>query len=134
MFVSTGLVNYSPRLIGNSDEKWWLVLQCGSEIGKYYRRLYDYLTNNCRKIQAPGWKDHITIGRNEKPPDEFQSLWGKYEGLEVEFEYNSVPRTNGQYYWLDVKCDWLLDLREELGLPREPEFKLHLTIGNNINL
>ncbi len=131
---SKGILRYSPKLIGVVGEKWWVVLDCSPELGAYYRRLYEYSTNKCRKLQTPGWKEHVSVVRNEVPADEFKPLWHRYEGKEVEFKYESIVRTNNIYYWLEVECDFLSDLREELGLDRIPEFDLHITVGNNLNL
>lgn len=133
MFLSKGILRYSPQLIGAESEKWWLILNCDAELGAYYRRLYYYATHKCRKLQQPGWKDHVSVVRNEEPADEFKHLWGKYEGHEVEYKYEAGVQSNSLYYWLDVECDFLLDLREELGLPRKPIYDLHVTIGNAIN-
>ena len=57
-------------------------------------------------------------------------LWERYSGEIVTFEYNSIIRDDELYFWLDVSCPRLLDIREELGLPRHPEYSFHLTIGN----
>lgn len=134
LYASKGILRYSPQLIGNASEKWWLILNCDAELGAYYRRLYEYQTHRCLKLQTPGWKDHVSVVRNEEPADELKPLWFKYEGQEIDFKYEPVVKDNGLYYWLEVECDFLLDLREELGLPRNPEFNLHVTIGNNVNL
>jgi len=133
VYKSKGTLQYSPQSIGAS-EKWWLILYCDAQLGAYYRRLYEYEHRRCRKLQTPGWKDHVSVVRNEEPDDQYKPLWNKYDGLEVEFEYEAIVRDNDIYFWLEVTCDFLLDLREELGLPRNPEFDLHLTVGNNVNL
>jgi hypothetical protein len=133
MFQSKGVLRYSPQLIGVENEKWWLILHCDAELGAYYRRLYHYATYRCRKLQQPGWKDHVSVVRNEEPSEEFKRLWGKYEGREVEYQYKPGVKNNTLYYWLDVECEFLLDLREELGLPRKPFYDLHVTIGNAVN-
>jgi hypothetical protein len=134
MYVSKGILRYSPKLIGATNEKWWAILDCNFELGRYYRRLYENEHQKCRRLQTPGWKEHISVVSNEKPLDQYKHLWFKYEGLEVEFNYEYFVKNNDVYFWLEVKCDFLLNLREELGLPRNPEFGLHITIGNNVNL
>ena len=76
----------------------------------------------------PAWDSHITVIRNEEPLH--KEYWEKYSGKTVEFEYETSPLTDGNYWWVTVFCEELLDLRTELGLPREPEFPLHLSIGH----
>ncbi len=132
MFASKGTLRYSPKLLGTTEEKWWLILFCSAELGGYYRRLYELNHYRSRKLQAPGWKDHVSVVRNEEPPN--RDIWFKYEGLEVEFRYEPIVKNNNIYFWLEVECEFLSDLRIELGLPRKPEFDFHVTVGNNINL
>jgi hypothetical protein len=48
----------------------------------------------------------------------------------VVFDYDPQAQETQGYVWCAVRCPELLDLREELGLAREPQPALHLTIGN----
>ncbi len=132
MFSSTGKLRYSPQLNGNRSEKYWLVVDCDPAIGKYYRNLYLLENYNCRLLQRPSWEAHITVIRNEEPP--LKELWGKYDGQNIEFKYRPIVRDNTLYFWLDVESPCLLNIREEMGLPRQPIYPLHLTIGNSVDL
>lgn len=129
---SAGKLRYSPQLIGSYQEtsKFWLVVDCDPELGRYYRALYRAMWFGCRELEIPAWKEHITVVRNEPPPEDRQHLWERYNGKKVEFEYLYPPETDGYYVWLNVLCPELLDMREELGLPRDPEFPLHVSIGH----
>ena len=80
-------------------------------------------------MMRPGWQEHITVIRDEPPPDELKHLWECYVGEEVEFWYNPEVDSNDTHHWLDVVCERALDIREELGLARDPEYPLHLTVG-----
>lgn len=125
--TSTGTLRYSPKLLGDrASEKWWLVVDCDPELGKYYRHLFWLGAYKTAKVFRPAWREHITVIRNEEPPN--VSLWEKYAGHQVQFQYNARPQTNGDYWWLSVECDQLLEIREELGLPRQPKIPLHLSI------
>lgn len=66
-------------------------------------------------------------GGVETPPN--VNLWEKYEGKQVEFEYTNEVDSAYGYYWVPIKCEELLDLREELGLSRKLQWPLHLTIA-----
>ncbi len=128
---SKGKLKYSPKLLGeHTSDKWWLVLDCDPEIGRYYRYLFLLQNFRSEQIQRPAWKEHITVIRDEEPLDNFKPLWGKFEKQLVEFSYNTEPQTNDEYWWLDVECEFLLDIRTELGLPREPHYPLHLSVGH----
>ena len=134
MLTSAGTLRYSPALLGGGQEKWWLVMDCDREIGRYYRSLYEMHWNRCRKIQPSSWAEHVTIIRNEEPPEANKKLWLKYDGLSVDFSYSPNTQSDDLYVWLSVHCPFLLDIREELGLPRDPLYPLHLTVGNSVNL
>lgn len=127
---SNGKLRYSPKLLGENPSKWWVVLDCHKDIGVYYRHLHWLANHRCRQIQRPAWDVHITVVRDEEPP--CKEFWEAYASEEVTFDYDPTIRTDGAYYWLEVVCPRLLDLRSELGLSREPEIPLHLSIGHGL--
>ena len=130
---SAGILRYSPKLLGDREsDKWWLILDCDEELGRYYRHLYRLSTHRTHELTRPSWKEHVTIIRDEEPADQYKLLWERYAGYRIYFEYQHEVRNNESYYWLDVRSTFLLDLREELGLSRHPEYSLHLTIGNDV--
>jgi hypothetical protein len=110
------------------SEKWWLVLDCDEAIGTYYRDLYRLFHYRTRELIRPAWDSHITVIRNEEPTN--KEVWEKYAGKQVEFVYESSLQTDGNYWWLTVVSEELLDVRTELGLPRDPQFPLHLSVGH----
>lgn len=134
MFKSIGKLRYSPQLNGSLNRrdggstKWWLVIDCDPEIGRYYRSLYEMWTYKTSELRRPAWEAHISVIRDEKPSNEAD--WLKYDGQDIEFTYMPDLEFNGIYVWMPVLCPNALDIREELGLPRNPYYDLHLTIGN----
>jgi len=76
----------------------------------------------------PAWDSHVTVVRNEEPLQ--KEVWERYNGKQVNFDYGHQIFTDGKYYWVNVVCEKLLDIRVELGLSRDPEFPLHLSIGH----
>jgi len=126
MFKSIGKLIYSPSShLG--DSKRWLVLMCDDEISKYYRSLFYQSFPYKGKLSRPVWGAHVSIIRNERVPN--YHLWKMDNGKIIKFEYESGVIDNGEYYWLKVRCNYLLDLREKYGLARNPKFGLHLTVG-----
>lgn len=128
---SIGKLVYSPRTHLASGEKW-LVLMCDDEISRYYRHLftkeYPYLNGSkVGKLTRPVWGSHISVIRGEFIPH--FKLWRLDENRLFEFEYEPGVLNNGEYFWLKAKCPLLGDLREKYGLPREPKYGFHLTIG-----
>ena len=116
--------------------EWWSILEVPGGIADYYRNMVEkrYGIELCQ----PSWGAHVSIIRGEKPRDDLMHLWKKYDGKRVEFEYAAYPRYNGDtrvvtkhdsgaFWFLDVHCEFLTDIRKELELPYD--WKLHLTIG-----
>ena len=130
MTSSVGTLRYSPKLLGSISSKWWSILDVDPMIGKYFRHLFHIGIWRCRVMQHPAWSEHVSVVRNEEPDDNHKHLWEKHAGVDIGFDYEPEVRSDGKYFWLPVRCERLLDIREELGLPRDPEFGLHLTIGN----
>jgi hypothetical protein len=134
-FKSKGRIEYNPAR-GNLKKKpdWWAILHCSEEITRYYR--YWVYKRYHIPLSKPSWGSHISIIRGEKPYDDQMHFWKKYDGLEVEFEYSHNVRQSGDttgwdrpdsYWFVDVKCDFLIDIRKELNL--KYDYGLHMTIG-----
>ena len=127
---SSGILRYSPKLLGNASSKWWIVLDCDPEIGEYYRHLFFLNSHKIEKLQRPAWKEHISVVSNEEPLDKTQ--WEKHSGEIVTFQYDPEIKFDAIYCWLTVYSDRLKEIRKELGLT-ESIIPLHLTIGNRKN-
>ena len=102
----------------------WIILECDEDLARYYRRQLRQ-----KGLAGPPYGSHITVlaGDYESPPK--VEAWGKYEGQTVKFQYYPDIRNLGDFYWLPVRCEFLLDIREELGLNRNLKWPLHLTIA-----
>ncbi|MBX9400366.1 hypothetical protein K4L06_03520 [Lysobacter sp. BMK333-48F3] len=132
---STGTLRYSPQLgrgghlrRDGGSTLWWLIVDCDPELGRYLRHQYLLGHRRTRGLQAPLWGPHISVIRGETPPR--PAAWRRLDGATVGFEYDPQVHEAQGYVWCPVRCPALLDLREELGLLREPQPALHLTIGN----
>jgi hypothetical protein len=132
---ASGTFRYSPEISQGSWERrdggstrWWLIIDCDPELGRYLRHLCISATYQTRSIQAPLWGTHISVIRGEEPPD--KTAWERNQGASIEFEYEPVVHETDGYLWVPVSCAAALEQRQQLGLPREPQPPLHLTIGN----
>lgn len=134
----TGTLRYSPKLhvkdkVPRStvyqrrhySANWWLIAECAE---KELRHYYRHLAGVYSRVRRPWWGPHVTINSNEKPIN--PSLWRKYEGELISFEYDTDVLSNGTHFWLPVYCERAMEIREELGLGRNRETPLHLTIAN----
>lgn len=126
MFKSIGKLVYNPSTHLGSNQKW-LVLMADDNIGRYYRSLYHQEFFYKPKLIQPIWSSHVSLIRGEYVPN--LHLWGLNKNKLVEFEYEAGAQSNGEYWWLNVNCPELEDLRVKYGLSKQPKFGLHLTIG-----
>jgi len=108
--------------------KWWLIIECDPDLGRYWRWLYEKHHHHLRQLQAPLWGAHVSVIRDEEPPN--LELWEQAPQPIVTLDYDHEPQETADYIWLRVNCEAALDYREALGLPRQPPTPLHLTIGN----
>ena len=76
------------------------------------------------------WGSHCSIVRGEKPRN--TDAWKKFDGQEIEFSYayDGEFHSNGQHFWIKTSSPAFGDIRESLGLPREPRVPFHLSIGS----
>lgn len=105
-------------------------------LASFYRRL---MPKNL-KAQKPRWPTHITVVRAEKETPVNLEHWGKYDGEEVTFMYDNNLYIDRHYYWLNVWCDRLSEIRTELGLPPKSRWTrppsggfhecFHITVAN----
>ena len=115
----------------------WAIAYCDEGLRKYYAYLLE--REKWIKLMMPKWGAHISVirGDGETVLSEYQKKWKKYDGRRFDFEYGiDIAEDYGgggrYYYWLPVECSFLLDIREEFGLGRDPIVSngLHLTLGS----
>jgi hypothetical protein len=128
LFESVAILRYNIVKIG-----YRLVAETEQDIANYYRKLIPKY--KCVKRQM--YPAHISVVRYETPLN--LDAWGKYEGQEVEFTYDSEIKNGTVYYWLNCFSTKLEKVRTELGLPVSSEYTrppdswtkcFHMTIGN----
>jgi hypothetical protein len=107
---------------------WWLTLQVDEDLGAYYRRWFNLASRyDGKQIGSGSWGSHISIVRGEEP--DYWKRWEEVDGVAIEFEYETIYKTEGKHIWFPVFCDRLPKVREFLGLEKEPFINFHLTIG-----
>lgn len=123
MFLGYGKLLYYPN--------WWLVVKVNEDVCRYYRKLIHFY-NKPLRLNPAKHGAHITIiaGKYEKP--KFECFWNKYQNERINFRYNPEIKNNGEYYWMEVECERIEDIREEMGLNKKIIYPWHLTVGNII--
>lgn len=98
--------------------------------------LYRNLIPRYLHVRPQMYPAHVSVVRKETPA--YLEPWGRHADKSIEFEYESWVYNDHKYYWLNVFCPRLEEIRRELGLPlcsgitRSPDgkHKFHMTIGN----
>jgi len=133
LFKSKGTLRYKRGDNGGYN----LRVVVDQDISDYYRALIPKWIHTNRQM----YPAHISVVRNEIPLN--LEYWGKYEGEELEFEYENVVYNGTVYYWLNAFSNRLDEIRLELGLPVSSEYTrppdgytkcYHITIGNTKGL
>ena len=117
--TSIGVLNYGP-----GERR--VVLHVDQGIADFYRAMLPkWLPANAQYYPA-----HISVVRHETSPN--MSAWKKHEGERIAFEYKPEVVGDETYYWLDVWCSRLCEIRTELGLAPYPWWRnrFHITIAN----
>jgi hypothetical protein len=118
----------------NQDWKKVAMIMLDCDIERYYAW---FLSKRFRLIFNKTLRgSHVTIISDRLSKEKFQKASNKYNGKEITFYYEIEPRTNGKHWWLRVHCPEAEEIREEIGLNRQPFFGYHLTIGhmNDLNI
>lgn len=134
MFKSTGRIIYDPKR-GDMKNRtnWWCVVDVDREITRYMR--WWIKKEQWIDLCQPSWDAHISVIRGEKPRPNLMHFWKKYHGQRVTFEYDmnirragdTSPAKSEDFWFIDIKCPELVEIRKELKLPYN--WNLHLTIG-----
>lgn len=125
-FQAKGKIIYDP-VAGKAQNPWWVIVECPKDIMDYYH--YWLEREEGVKLNKPLFGSHISVVRGEEPAESSKHLWKVCHEEEVEFAYSHEIMNNGEYYWLEIDCMKLNELRETLGLEEKVQFGFHLTIG-----
>ena len=106
MYSSTGNLAYS------TDGGHRIVLDVDEELAAYYRSLIP----PWMRVNKPRYLPHITVVRIHKETPNDLAAWGKHAGEAVEFLYEPHVYYDSLYYWLNIWCVRLEEIREELGM------------------
>jgi hypothetical protein len=104
-----------------------------NELAPYYRSLIP----KAKYVQPQMYSPHVTVVRSGGAEQPDMQLWEetkqKYEGEVINFSYSPLIKFDYVYYYLDVFCDRIGELRRDMGLPTyrfDDNKKYHITIGN----
>lgn len=131
-----GTIIYDPyRASMKKRTRWWCIVDVDKTITAYYR--WWLAKERHIWLYQPSWNAHVSVVRGETISVKAQHLWKKYHNQQIEFTYDHVgnfktgespvAKSDGLYYWVDVHCPMLDNIRTELGLRKG--WRMHLTFG-----
>lgn len=132
-FKTSGIIEFEPEHKTKKHERQssWkriVLIRLNCDMHLYYRWFLERRFN--LKLNKPLRGAHITF-ISDKGIDEklYNECKRKYNRKRIAFSYDVSPKTNGEHWWLKVKCQQAEAIREEMGLNRIPYFSFHLTLG-----
>lgn len=134
MISVKGKLNFSPedRTKKHRNQSSWkriAMINTSCDIDKYYawflKTRFNLELN--KNLRGP----HIRIISDRMDRDIFDQGSRVFHGKEIEFFYDPKDiNSSGKHWWISVKCPDAENIRESLGLKRNPYFGFHLTIGH----
>lgn len=133
-FEISGKVIFDPVNLTKKHKKQssWkkniLVLIDDIDLCKYYcwfvKKRYNL------ELQLPQRGLHFTIV-NDKVSDERKYLHAKknYNGETITIKYYHTVRTDNIHWWVRAECKQAEEIRKACGLPQNPYWGFHLSIG-----
>ena len=88
-------------------------------------------------LNKPLRGSHITVVNDRISDIKQGSDLMDIDGIEVDIYYDPTNiRSNGEHWWINAESEDIKNVRKILGLPKDPYYGLHLTIGyaTGINL
>lgn len=141
MVIETkGILNFFPpnetkKHNNQSEWKKHALIETDCDLERYYAWFLEKRFS--LKLNKTLRGTHISfIADRFSDTEQWDMIAKKYHGKEITFFYEIEPRSNGEHWWLRVHSPDAEDIREELGLSRDPFYALHLTLGhaNNKNI
>ena len=132
LFKVRGILDFTPQDVTKKHKiqsawKCVAMIKTNCDTSDYYAWFLKTRFN--LTLNKPLRGTHITFISDRMDRDLFMEASKIFNGKEITFYYQNMPRSNGQHWWLRVWSPEAEDIREALGLTRDPYFGLHLTLG-----
>lgn len=136
VFKVRGILDFSPpdKTKKHREQSSWkrvAMIRTDCQIDRYYswflkKRFNLNLNNNLRGT-------HVTFISDMLEFELFEQAREIFNGKEIDFYVETEPCSSGQHWWLRVHCPDAENIREFLGLDRDPYFGMHLTLGRIVD-
>ena len=127
-----GIIEFSPEDVTRkhkSQSSWKRVamIKTNCELDRYYAWFLEkrFSLKLNRSIRG----SHVTFINDKMDMDIFDEGAKIFIGKEITFYIDLEPRSNSEHWWLRVYSQDAENIRESLGLSRDPYYSFHLTLG-----
>ena len=127
-----GIIEFSPEDVTRkhkSQSSWKRVamIKTNCELDRYYAWFLEkrFSLKLNRSIRG----SHVTFINDKMDMDIFDEGAKIFNGKEITFYIDLEPRSNSEHWWLRVYSQDAENIRESLGLSRDPYYSFHLTLG-----
>ena len=127
-----GIIEFSPEDVTRkhkSQSSWKRVamIKTNCELDRYYAWFLEkrFSLKLNRSIRG----SHVTFINDKMDMDIFDEGAKIFNGKEITFYIYLEPRSNSEHWWLRVYSQDAENIRESLGLSRDPYYSFHLTLG-----
>jgi hypothetical protein len=133
LFRIVGKMDWNPenrtrKHLSQSGWKKVAMVRTECDIERYYAWFLEKRFNLVLNKTLRG--THMTFINDRMEFEEFEKASEIFHGRELEFFYETEPRTDGKHWWLRAYSPQAEDIREAVGLSRVPFYTFHLTIGH----
>jgi hypothetical protein len=133
LFKIKGILDFTPVDVtrkhkSQSEWKCTAIIKTDCDIADYYA--WFLKTRFSLVLNKPLRGTHVSFINDRMNKELFMEGSKIFNGREITFYYENMPRSNtGNHWWLRVWSTEAEDIRQALGLTRDPYFSLHLTLG-----
>jgi len=132
LFKIKGILDFTPQDVtrkhkSQSEWKCTAIIKTDCDIADYYAWFLKTRFNLV--LNKPLRGTHVSFINDRMNKELFMEGSKIFNGREITFYYENLPRSSGQHWWLRVWSPEAEDIRQALGLSRDPYFGMHLTLG-----
>lgn len=127
-----GKIEFSPKDVTRKHEEQssWkriAIIKTDCDLDRYYAWFLEKRFN--LKLNRNLRGSHITFISDKMNKRIFDDASKLFNGKEIDFYIELEPRSNAEHWWLRAFSPDAENIREAMGLSRQPYFSFHLTLG-----
>jgi hypothetical protein len=127
-----GIIEFEPenKTRKHAEQSEWkrvVMIRVDDDTSAYYAWFLKRRFN--LELNKPLRGTHVTFISDKFNDKKYEEAKRMFDGAPITFYHEIEPCSNGEHWWLRVHCEDAENIREFLGLARNPYFGMHLTLG-----